>query len=426
MDPAAARDALRASWAITPLFLALLLVEITDLVFAVDSIPAIFAITPDPFIVFTSNIFAILGLRALYFCLAALIAQVPLPQARPDPDPGVRGREAAAAQRPARTCRWSASRRGPRSRSTPRCPSWSSSGRSSSRRCSRSSGPRSRRGPRLILVRGGGAALPAVLGAASPPAEDGPVPLPPAGRPEPIERILSKWRVASRTEAQRLVRAGRVTAGGVVVRIRAGVDRSATPAVEVDGQRVAAPVGGTVWLALNKPRGVVTTTHDPEGRPTVMGFVGAHAAPGLAPVGRLDQASAGLLLLSNDDALADRLLDPRTHVRKRYRVKVKGGLAPDGPARLREDTLVEDGLALGPMGVEVESEGPKSCWLRITLDEGKNRQIRRRLADLGREVEVLVRIAIGPLELGDLSPGAVRPLTDLEVFALRSASRPRP
>ena len=72
MDPAPAAS-LSATWAITPLFLALILVEITDLVFAVDSIPAIFAITPDPFIVFTSNIFAILGLRALYFCLAALI-----------------------------------------------------------------------------------------------------------------------------------------------------------------------------------------------------------------------------------------------------------------------------------------------------------------------------------------------------------------
>lgn len=72
MDPAPA-GTLRAKTAITPLFLALIMVEITDLVFAVDSIPAVFAITPDPFIVFTSNIFAILGLRALYFCLAALI-----------------------------------------------------------------------------------------------------------------------------------------------------------------------------------------------------------------------------------------------------------------------------------------------------------------------------------------------------------------
>ena len=244
-------------------------------------------------------------------------------------------------------------------------------------------------------------------------------------RAEPVERILSKWRVASRTEAQRLVRAGRVTAGGLVVRDpRAVVDPARQP-LAVDGRRVEAPVGGTVWLALNKPRGVVTTTHDPEGRPTVMGLVGAHAAPGLAPVGRLDQASAGLILLSNDATLADRLLDPRTHVRKRYRVKVKGHLAPEALARLRDDTLVEDGLALGPMAVEVESEGPKSRWLTITLDEGKNRQIRRRLADVGHAVEVLVRTAIGPLELGDLAPGAVRPLTDAEVDALRAAAGPR-
>lgn len=243
---------------------------------------------------------------------------------------------------------------------------------------------------------------------------------------EPLERLLSKWRVASRTEAQRLVRAGRVTVAGAVVRDpRARVDPR-RQAVAVDGRRIAAPASGSVWLALNKPRGVVSTTRDPAGRPTVMGLVGPHAAPGLAPVGRLDQASAGLLLLSNDAGLAARLLDPSTHVRKRYRVKVRGHPTEASLARLRGETLVEDGLVLGPMVVEVEAEGPKSAWLRITLEEGKNRQIRRRLADVGHEVEVLVRTAVGPLELGDLPPGAVRPLTADEVEALRRAATPGP
>ena len=246
-----------------------------------------------------------------------------------------------------------------------------------------------------------------------------------ADRPEPIERLLSKWRVASRTEAQRLVRAGRVKVGGMVLHDpRAVVDARRTP-IEVDGVRVGPPAGGDVWLAMNKPRGVVTTTKDPEGRRTVMDLVGPLAAPGLAPVGRLDLESAGLLLLSNDSALADRLLDPKTHVPKRYRVKVKGHFAADELQRLRTETLVEDGLTLGPMGVELESEGPRSTWLVVTLDEGKNRQIRRRMKDAGHAVEILVRTAIGPLELGDLAPGAARALTAAEVLALRSAATPR-
>ena len=106
---------------------------------------------------------------------------------------------------------------------------------------------------------------------------------------------------------------------------------------------------------------------------------------------------------------------------KRYRVKVRGRVGEEGLRRLREETLVEDGLVLGPMDVTVESEGPKSTWLVVALEEGKNRQIRRRMADLGHEVEVLVRVAIGPLALGDLAPGAVRPLTPAEVASLRQA-----
>jgi len=241
--------------------------------------------------------------------------------------------------------------------------------------------------------------------------------------PEPIERLLSKWKIASRTQAQRLVHEGRVRAAGIVLRDpRTIVDPSRGP-IEVDGRAVRPSDADPVWIALNKPRGVVSTTSDPRGRETVMDLVDASEAPGLAPVGRLDQASAGLLLLSNDSVLADRLLDPATHVRKRYRVKVRGHVSDEAWRRLTQTTLVEEGLALGPLALELESKGPKSCWLVVTLDEGKNRQIRRRLKDVGHEVEVLVRTAIGPLELGDLAPGASRALTPAEVAALRAAAR---
>jgi 23S rRNA pseudouridine2605 synthase len=238
----------------------------------------------------------------------------------------------------------------------------------------------------------------------------------------PLERLLSKWRVTSRTEAQRLVRAGRVrVAGRLVTDPRAWVDPAAT--LEVDGRRVGAAAAGLapVWWMLNKPRGVVTTTSDPEGRRTVMDLL-AGPPPGMAPVGRLDRASAGLLLLTTDAVLADRLLDPRTHVPKEYRVKVRGRLETAALEALRRDTIEEAGLVLGPMEVMVEREGPRSTWLRVRLAEGKNRQVRRRLLAVGHEVLVLVRVAFGPLELGDLAPGAVRPLEAAEVEALARAA----
>lgn len=246
----------------------------------------------------------------------------------------------------------------------------------------------------------------------------------------PLERLLSRWRVASRTQAQGMVRAGRVRVAGRVVRDpRCWVD-GAHDTVEVDGQRVGAPAvrGAACWLLLNKPRGVVSTTRDPEGRPTVMDLVRAHAVPGLAPVGRLDKASAGLLLLTDDARLADRLLDPASHLPKRYRVKVRGRMDARRLEVLRTTAREEDGLVLGPMQVEVEREGPRSCWLVVVLREGKNRQIRRRLEALGLEVEVLVRTAFGPLELGTLAAGEVRALQPAEVEALARAvaSSPRP
>jgi 23S rRNA pseudouridine2605 synthase len=240
----------------------------------------------------------------------------------------------------------------------------------------------------------------------------------------PLERLLSKWRVASRTQAQALVRAGRVRVDGRVERDpRCWVD-AVGARVEVDGACVGDRAAGRerTWLLLNKPRGVVVTTRDPEGRPTVMDLVREHRVPGLAPVGRLDLASAGLLLLTDDATLADRLLDPRSHVAKTYRVKVRGRVAAGALQALARDTLVEDGLALGPMDVRVERSGPKSTWLAITLREGKNRQIRRRLEALGHEVDVLVRTRFGPLELGELAPGAVRALTRDEVRALYRAA----
>jgi len=249
----------------------------------------------------------------------------------------------------------------------------------------------------------------------------GPSP-PAAGRP-PLVRFLSKCNVASRAEARILVRAGRVTVNGRVCTDGAHRVHPERDLVALDGVVVRSPqADALVWWMLNKPRGVLVTTRDPQGRPTVMDLVPAPQAPGLAPVGRLDRASAGLLLLTNDSEGAARLTDPRSHVPKVYRVKVRGHPHESTLAAWRTDTLTVDDLELGPMDVVVERSAPKSVWLRITLTEGRNRQIRRRMEAAGHAVEHLIRVSIGPLELGALGPGAVRELTHLERGALLAAA----
>lgn len=235
-----------------------------------------------------------------------------------------------------------------------------------------------------------------------------------APTPRMLPRLLSGWNVASRKEAEAMVAAGRVRVNGRVIRdVCASFPETAR--VEVDG----APVGprpSFTWLALNKPRGVVTTTSDPEGRRTVLDLVPPE--PRLAPVGRLDLDSAGLLLLTDEHAVAARLLDPASHVRKVYRVKIEGRPTPEALEALRGPATL-DGEVLGAMDVAVLQENPRSTWVRVVLSEGRNRQIRRRMDAAGHPVEVLVREAFGPITLGDLAPGQHRPLTAAEVRALR-------
>jgi len=237
-----------------------------------------------------------------------------------------------------------------------------------------------------------------------------------------LPRLLSRWNVASRKQAEQLVHDGRVTVEGRVVRnVLAEVDERAR--ITVDGE-VVGPAPELAWLALNKPRGVITTTHDPEGRRTVLDLVGS-TLRGLSPVGRLDLDSGGLLLLTNDHALAAALLDPATHVTKVYRVKVRGNVEDAVLDRLGRETLEVDGLVLGPIQATVSARGPSSTWLDVTLAEGKNRQIRRQLGYYGHEVLVLVRTAFGPIALGGLAAGASRRLTAAEVADLRRQVGPR-
>ena len=230
-----------------------------------------------------------------------------------------------------------------------------------------------------------------------------------------LARALSKLGYCSRYAAFGLTQAGRVSLNGEVCRnpeTPVHIDRDR---IAVDGRDVAA--SAKIYWALNKPRGVVTTASDERARETVYAYLDA-SLPWVAPVGRLDKASEGLLLLTNDSAWAARVLAPETHLAKTYHVQI-GAVANEAVlAVLTKGVRTSDGAFLRASSARILRGGEKNTWLEVVLDEGRNRHIRRMLAQLGIEVLRLVRVAIGPLVLGKLPKGGSRALTDAEKQAL--------
>ncbi|WP_438751464.1 pseudouridine synthase [Pararhizobium sp. O133] len=241
----------------------------------------------------------------------------------------------------------------------------------------------------------------------------------PGGKRVTLPRALSKLGFCSRTQAEEMIAAGRVTLGGrVVTDPGTWVDLSHA-AIAVDGKTVVAEQ--PVYLMLNKPRGLVTTRHDPEGRPTVFDCLKNMDHAHLSPVGRLDKASEGLLLFTNDTEFAQSLLDPETHVSKTYHVQIDNIADQDTMEALMRGVRQDDEF-LKAKSARMLREGGKNSWVEIELDEGRNRQIRRMLEAVNIACLRLVRVAIGNLVLGDLEKGAVRALTDDEVDNLRRLS----
>jgi len=229
-----------------------------------------------------------------------------------------------------------------------------------------------------------------------------------------LAKYLAHAGVASRRAAERLIEEGRVTVAGEVVTDPArDVDESS--AVTVDSEPVA-PEPREVW-ALNKPAGVVSTARDTHGRPTVTDLVESDRR--LYPVGRLDADTTGLILLTNDGELANRLTHPRYEVPKTYRALVEPAPVPDGALRtLREGVELEDGPTAPAQVVQ-----PDPGLLEITISEGRKRQVRRMCEAVGHPVISLERIAFGPLDLRGLGRGESRRLTAAEIEALRAAER---
>jgi len=187
----------------------------------------------------------------------------------------------------------------------------------------------------------------------------------------------------------------------------------------VDGRPLPARTA-PLYLIVHKPAGVVTTLNDPEGRATIARLV-PRGMPRLFPVGRLDVRSTGLVLLTNDGELAHRLMHPRHHVPRVYRVKVRGTPDAGALARLRRGVRLHDGPAASA-AVAIERKLPTKSWLRITVHEGRRHLVRRLCEAVGHPAEKLQRLAIGPLQLGKLPPGACRVLAPGEVRALRHAA----
>jgi 23S rRNA pseudouridine2605 synthase len=241
--------------------------------------------------------------------------------------------------------------------------------------------------------------------------------------PERLQKIIAAAGVASRRKAEELITTGRVAVNGKVVTELGSKADPEHDHIRVDGKLLRGPERYT-YIVLNKPKGYVTTVSDPEGRPTVMELVRGVKGR-VYPVGRLDWASEGLLLLTNDGGLANILMKAASHVPKTYVVKVAG--QPEEPKieKLRRGvSIAEKGgrrVRTAPAKIQSIREG-ENPWFEVTLIEGRNRQIRKMFEEIGHHVEKIRRVKYGPLSL-DVRPGEFRNLTPEEVARLKSATK---
>jgi len=245
--------------------------------------------------------------------------------------------------------------------------------------------------------------------------------------PMRLQKFLARAGVASRRGSEDLMTAQRVTVNGAVItelgfKVDPQVDE-----VAVDG-RVVQLAEGPSYFAFHKPIEVMTTMSDPQGRRTVAEFFPPDAPAGLFPVGRLDYISEGLLLFMTDGELAQQLLHPSHHVAKTYLATVKGVPSPATLAHLRQGVELDDGMTAPAGAVLVSGTGERSreggrSIVELRISEGRKRQVRRMMSAVGHPVTRLVRVGFGPVQLGDLGVGAVRPLTDAELVALKAAAR---
>jgi 23S rRNA pseudouridine2605 synthase len=232
-----------------------------------------------------------------------------------------------------------------------------------------------------------------------------------------LVRALSKLGYCSRTRAVELIQQGRVQVNQTVeVALSRWIDLN-RDLIQVDGKPITA--AEKIYLMLNKPRGLITTLNDEKGRETIFNCLNDPKLPWISPVGRLDKASEGLLLLTNDTRWAAAILNPASHLDKTYHVQIRGKLDQEMLNTFKRG-IVEQGELLKAKEIKIIRQGSKNCWLEIVLDEGRNRQLRRMFQAVDFPVLRLIRIAVGPIALGDLKKGEYRHLTHAEQRSLRS------
>ena len=235
---------------------------------------------------------------------------------------------------------------------------------------------------------------------------------------ERLQKYIARMGFCSRRRAEELIAEGRVTVDGIPAEIGISVEPGRSE-IKIDGKMIAVEEE-LVYIMLNKPRGYVTTTQDERGRKTVMELV-QDVGTRVYPVGRLDMFSEGLLLLTDDGELTNLLTHPKHEIPKIYHVKVKGSSDEKKIKELGKPMIIDD-YQIEPVKVEIASDRSDSCILRMTLYEGRNRQIRKMCDALGLEVARLKRTQIGSVKLGMLKQGDWRNLTEEEVHKLIVAS----
>jgi len=232
---------------------------------------------------------------------------------------------------------------------------------------------------------------------------------------ERLQKIISAAGIASRRHAEKLITAGRVSIDGIVVK-ELGVKADAGKnIIRIDGKIISVEKTN-LYIVLNKPAGFVTTMSDPQKRPTVVDLLG-DVPERVYPVGRLDYDSSGLLLLTNDGDFAQKVQHPRFQLSKIYRVKIQGRLSKEELKKLSKGIKLSD-CVFKPENIQVEKINDRSCWLRLTLKEGKNRIIRRGFEATSHRVTRLIREEIGALKMGNLKEGSWRYLTRKEIIKL--------
>ena len=240
---------------------------------------------------------------------------------------------------------------------------------------------------------------------------------------ERLQKILARAGIASRRAAEQMMLEGRVVVNGQVASepgMKADPERDH---IRVDGKMILNPQGGPrLYYLAFKPREMITSLSDPEGRATIVDLLKRRGIKArVYPVGRLDWDADGLLILTNDGDLANLVMHPKMHLPKLYRVKVKGAPGPRELDKVRRGVTIEPGIRTLPAEVVVEETSEESTWLRVTLVEGRQNQIKRMFERVGHPVRRIRRLAIGPLRLGRMRVGDVRPMTQAEQDKLRRA-----